>query len=183
MGCAEMGRTGLDGNRDDRPVALVLGAAVWAGGQASPSLRRRAEKGAELWLDGHVRAIVACGGEGRHPPSEAEMIRRICIGRGVPDAAILCEDRSTTTEENLRFALPFLRRLGTDRVVVVTDRFHLPRSGLVARRLGLSATGASPDVPGPLTLRRVGLWLREILAFAGYALSGKGRRDRVRDRR
>lgn len=165
----------MDEDRDDRPVALVLGAAVWAGGQASPSLRRRAEAGARLWLEGHVRAIVACGGKGRHPPSEAEVIGAICVAMGVPDAAVLREDRSATTEENLRFALPFLRRLGADRVVIVTDRFHVPRALLVARRLGLSATGESPRVPGPPTLCRVGLWLREILAFAGYALSGKGR--------
>ena len=65
---------------DMRPVALVLGAAVWPGGRPSPTLRRRALKAAALWHEGQVRAIIGCGGVGRHPPSEAEVIRALCLG-------------------------------------------------------------------------------------------------------
>lgn len=162
--------------QDERPVAVVLGAAVWAGGQPSPTLRRRAEAGARLWLEGRVRLVLACGGVGRHGPSEAEVIRDLCVAMGVPAEAVLLEAASTTTEENLRYALPLLETSGARRVVIVTDRFHLPRARMVARRMGLTAEGAYPPVPGPVTARRVWLWLREVGAYAGYAVRGKGRR-------
>lgn len=160
---------------DERPVAVVLGAAVWPGGVASPTLRRRAEEAARLWLEGQVRLVVGCGGVGRHGPSEAEVIQAICVGLGVPAAAVLVESRSTTTEQNLMYARPLLTAAGGGRIVIVTDRYHLPRARLVARRLGLDAGGAWPHVPGPLTARRVWLWLREGGAYLGYAVQGRGR--------
>lgn len=160
---------------DNRPVAVVLGAAVWPGGEASPTLRRRAEEGARLWLEGRVRLVVACGGVGRHGPAEAEVIRAICVGLGVPDAAVLIEAQSTTTEENLLYARPLLEAAEARGIVIVTDRYHLPRAHLVARRMGLRSAGAWPRVPGPVTGRRVWLWLRECGAYLGYALRGTGR--------
>jgi uncharacterized SAM-binding protein YcdF (DUF218 family) len=160
---------------DDRPVAVVLGAAVWAGGRPSPTLQRRAEAAARLWLAGRVRLILACGGQGRHAPSEAAVIRQICEALGVPGEAVLLEARSTTTEENFRFALPLLRAADAAAVIVVTDGYHQPRARLVARRMGLRAGSVSPPVPRPLTAQQVRLWLREAVALLGYALSGKGR--------
>ncbi len=148
--------------------ALVLGAAVWEGGRASPTLRRRALRAVELWQAGEVSAIIGCGGEGAHPPSEAEVIRALCRERGVPEAALHAETASMSTEQNIRLALPILARLGTTEVVIVTDRFHLPRALLTARRLGLTARGAWPEAP--LTPRRVKAILREIPAFLWYAL-------------
>ena len=161
-----MGMSGED--RDDRPVALVLGAAVWRSGRASPTLERRAMRAVQLWRDGEVRAIVGCGGLGAHPPSEGQAIREICIREGVPDAVVLCEELSANTEENVRFALPLLREIDAREVIVVSDRYHLPRALLVARRLGVLARGAWPDAP--FNRRRLRAVMREVPAYLWYAL-------------
>ncbi|MEN9061858.1 ElyC/SanA/YdcF family protein [Ponticoccus litoralis] len=71
--------------------------------------------------------------------------------------------------------VPLLTAAGAGRIVIVTDRYHLPRARLVARRMGLDATGAWPRVPGPVTARRAWLWLREGGAYLGYAVQGRGR--------
>lgn len=154
---------------DHGPVALVLGARVWAGGQASPSLRRRAEHAANLWLASQVRAIVACGAGENAPPSEAQVIKDICMAAGVPDGAIFLEDQSSTTDENIRFSRPLLEMVGAQHVMIVTDRYHAPRARLVARRLGLTASSASPKMPHP---RFKFLW-REALAYLWYAVKTK----------
>ncbi|MCA0938448.1 YdcF family protein [Salipiger pacificus] len=157
-------------------VALVLGAAVWAGGRPSPTLERRALHAAGLWQAGEVAAILASGGVGRHGPSEAAVIARLCREAGVPEAALVLEERSTSTEENLRFCLPLLRAMGAGSVVIVTDGFHAPRARLAARRLGLAALGAlrsdSPRVP--LSANRVKAGLREVPAYLWYALRLRG---------
>ncbi|APX23555.1 hypothetical protein GCM10011326_37210 [Salipiger profundus] len=160
---------------DMRPVALVLGAAVWPGGRPSPTLRRRALKAAALWHEGQVRAIIGCGGVGRHPPSEAEVIRALCLEAGVPAERLLCEPQSTTTEENIRFALPLLARLCSRRVVLVSDAYHLPRAWLVARRSGLAATGAAPPLAGAKASAQIRAALREVPAFVWYWLRGRGK--------
>ncbi|MCT4609890.1 MAG: YdcF family protein [Pelagimonas sp.] len=165
-------QSGMENPVDHSPVAVVLGARVWAGGQASPSLRRRAEHAAKLWLASRVRAIVACGGEGAMPPSEAEVIRQICLEAGVPEGAVFLEDQSRTTEENLLFARPVLDRVGARSIVIVTDPYHAPRARLIARKLGVSATSDCPKMPSV----RLKFLLRETGAWILYFLRGNGAR-------
>ncbi len=165
----------MNAEPETRPVAIVLGAAVWAGGVPSPTLRRRAEKGATLWHDGRVRAVLATGGVGVHGPSEAAVIAAVCRAAGVPEDALLTEDRSTTTEENLRNALPALQALGVRDVLIVTDFWHAPRAGLVARRLGLRPRLAPVSLRGARLKPAIKGILREVPACLWYWLRGAGR--------
>jgi uncharacterized SAM-binding protein YcdF (DUF218 family) len=148
-------------------VAMILGAAVWADGP-SPTLRRRTLAAARLWHEGAVDAILCCGGLGRHPPAEAEVMRDILLADGVPGGAILIEDRSTTTAENIALALPILRARGEGRVIVVTDWYHAPRARMTARRMGLIVTSRSPSLRGTRPLAQARLALREIPALMAY---------------
>lgn len=152
-----------------KPTAIILGAAVWPGGTPSPTLRLRAEHGARLFLEGAVGGIIASGGVGRHPPAEAEVIRDICIEMGVPAGAIRLEDRSTTTAQNLALSQPLLDD-PTGPVVIVTDLYHLPRAKLVAKRLGMRATGAHPGVRGRNPWRYLKMSLRELAALTWYLI-------------
>jgi uncharacterized SAM-binding protein YcdF (DUF218 family) len=137
-------------------VAVVLGAAVWAGGRPSPPLARRAAHAAALWRAGRVDAVLGCGGIGAHGPAEAAVIARLCRAEGVPAQALHVEDRSTTTRQNLTLALPILRAMGATQVVIVTDPWHAPRARLIARQLGLRAVSDSPPwrATGPRQLAR-----------------------------
>lgn len=150
----------------DKPVAIVLGAAVWPGGTPSPTLARRAEKAAALYHTGQVVRIVASGGVGDHPPSEARVIREVLADRGVPNSAVILEEASTTTLENLANTRALLPE-GTP-VVIVSDAWHLPRARLTARRLGMQAGGAAASVRGghPLGILRAAL--RELAACLWY---------------
>ena len=112
------------------PCALVLGAAVWQGGVASPALLRRTLHAVSLFHNGQIGHIVTCGGIGKYGPSEAEVMRRICLENGVPPDCISLEDQSTTTFENIRNARPFLDR---NAVIIVTDKYHALRAKMTAR--------------------------------------------------
>lgn len=149
-------------------TAIVLGAAVWPGATPSPALRRRAEVAAQLYCDGLVKVIITTGGVGDHPPSEAAVTARVLTELGVPESAIRCEDRSHSTMENLVHSRAFLADGAP--VVIVTDRWHLPRAKLVARRLGLVATGAAPSLRGSHPGRITRAVLRELPALLWYAI-------------
>ena len=81
------------------------------------------------------------------------------------------EDRSTTTAENLRNALPLLRERD---VVIVSDWYHLPRACLVARRLGMQARGSGPGWAGARPGQQIKSALREIPAYVVYWLRFRG---------
>ncbi len=160
---------------DDRPVALVLGAAVWADGP-SPALVRRVDRATELWRQGRVRYIVACGGIGLHPPSEAEVARALLLAAGVPATAVSVEARSVNTRQNIGLALPVLKALGTRSVIIVTDRWHAPRARLIARRLGLTAGSAHPPLTRQRMTGQARNALRELPALVWHWFSFRPRR-------
>ena len=58
-------------------VIVVLGAAVWEGGQPSPALKRRLLHGVKLWKEGNAKYIIVSGGIGKHPPSEAAVMKKL----------------------------------------------------------------------------------------------------------
>lgn len=151
------------------PTIIVLGAAVWPGGVASPTLRRRASHAARLAMQTGAR-VITTGGTGKHPPAEAWVAAEICRGLGVPDDRILRESASTSTYENLAFAARLMP--AGSPVIIVTDRYHLPRARLTAWAIGLAASGSCPPEGGGQTLRRRRLWYlaREAIALPVTAL-------------
>lgn len=97
-------------------------------------------------------------------------MRELLISDGVPDAMIHPEDRSTTTLENIRFAMPLLANAEAGDIAIVTDRTHAMRAGMVARHFRLKATVLCPSLSGihrPTLIRQAA---REIAAIPLYAL-------------
>jgi uncharacterized SAM-binding protein YcdF (DUF218 family) len=152
--------------RPSARAALILGAAVWPGGEPSPTLRRRTLHAAALWHRGEVAWLVPCGGLGRNPPTEAEAMRDLLVAEGVHVQAIRLEDRSRSTHENIAFAKPILQGLGVSEVVIVTDATHAPRARLIARGLGLRAASSSPSLLGGRWRTTLKQALREVPATA-----------------
>jgi uncharacterized SAM-binding protein YcdF (DUF218 family) len=160
----------------------VLGAAVWPGGQPSPTLAARARHGASLALADPDALLVLTGGTGRHPPAEAVVAAAIARGMGVASARILLDDRSTRTVENLANARALLAPLGIDRVTIVSDAVHLPRAWAAARILGLRARVSASPGDGPRPMFRLRMALREAAALLPTLIrAARLRRDAGRD--
>ena len=75
---------------------------------------RVATRAAQLWLDGLAPLLIFSGGsgkltEGRFAAPEAVVFAAVARGMGVPDEALVVEDRSTNTGENVRFTHALLR--------------------------------------------------------------------------
>lgn len=117
---------------------IVLGARVNENGP-SGSLRQRINA-ARVYLEENPDTVcIASGGQGEDEPmSEAECIRDHLVAGGIDADRILLEDRSTSTEENMRYSLPMLRSLETDveSVGIVTNDFHVFRALCLARKNG-----------------------------------------------
>jgi uncharacterized SAM-binding protein YcdF (DUF218 family) len=123
-------------------AALVLGAAV-LGDEPSPVLVERLRHAQQLFETGQVRAIVVTGGRSPEDElSEAEASRDWLIAQGVPADAIVLENASRTTIENLELAKPILDAHQFGTVLVVSDPLHMRRAMLIADRLGISAASS-----------------------------------------
>ncbi|MFN4071176.1 MAG: YdcF family protein [Thermus caldifontis] len=132
----------------------VLGAAQY-GGRPSPILERRLEAALHLYRQGLAPKVAVAGGKAPGDRySEGEVGCRYLRERGVPAEALLCEEESQNTYENLLFLKPHL----SGRILLVTDAPHLPRALFLARLLSLEAEGY--PVPGEYP---PAYWLREAL--------------------
>jgi uncharacterized SAM-binding protein YcdF (DUF218 family) len=153
-------------------VAVVLGAQVLPGGRASRTLEARVRHAARLYAEGRVALIIATGGLGEHPPSEAEIMARILLEHGVPEDAILREDRALSTWDSARLVAKMARRLGIEDVLVVTDPLHCVRSVAAFERAGLLAW-EEPVYSSPMWRKkwnRRGQLVREIGALVWYKI-------------
>jgi vancomycin permeability regulator SanA len=150
------------------PTAFVVfGAAVRPDGSASPTLARRALGAWALSERVGSRRFLVTGGQGRHGPPEANVMRDLLRARGVPDSEIETDDESVDTLESaVRCARILRKRNPLGEVVVVTSRYHGFRCWLLLRMLGIPArVGEIPGDPGAVRIRsRVYHRLRETIA-------------------
>lgn len=162
-------------------AVIVLGAAVWGGGEPSPTLLRRTRHGARLVLAGEAPVLMVTGGVGVHPPAEALVMKDIAMQEGVGEDAIVIEDTAADTLESGWACSAIVRSRGWSRALIVTDDFHLGRTVTVFRWLGVDATGSA----APGTRQDLGwwgwiyYWLRELAAWPWTVLRllthGRGR--------
>jgi uncharacterized SAM-binding protein YcdF (DUF218 family) len=150
--------------RKDKDYLIVLGCAIRKDGTPTPLLRGRLDRAlsfarAQQAETGKEAVFVLSGGKGADECiSEAECMRRYLSARGIPEERMILEDQSADTAENMTFS----KRLILDRVrpgkeapkgywptldapeakiAFSTNKYHVFRSGLKARRVKLRAQG------------------------------------------
>lgn len=147
---------------------IVLGAQV-RGTKLSGSLYRRVEK-ARQYLSEHPKtAVIVSGGQGKGEEiTEALAMQRYLTERGISGGRIFMEDRSTTTEENLRFSLKYIRDMRLP-VGIVTNNFHMYRACCYAKRLGYQNPRSVPAGCNPYLF--VNYMVREFFALMKMLLT------------
>lgn len=167
------------GGRDDvRPAdaIVVLGAAQY-NGKPSPIYRARLDHAIDLYEAGLAPVIVMTGGKlPGDTTTEAGAGRAYAIAKGVPEKAILVEDRGRTTLESLRTVGRMLDQRGLHTAVFVSDRTHMLRVLRIARDQGIEGFG-SPTTTSPIDAslaERLRATVHEVGALGLYFLAGTG---------
>lgn len=126
---------------DGDETVIVLGCQVY-GETASRPLRARAERGAEFLRDNKNAVAILCGGQGNGESiSEAECMKRIMLENGIDENRLYIENKSTSTEENIKFASDIIlqNKLSTD-VLIISSDYHCERAKMIAKRNGFLAS-------------------------------------------
>ncbi|WP_243789661.1 YdcF family protein [Saccharopolyspora gloriosae] len=118
---------------------VMLGSGL-LGSRVPPLLASRLDKGLAAFHKerekGRDPMLVTSGGQGPgEDVPEARAMADYLISKGAPADRILVEDRSRSTEENLRFSDVIMREHRPDhRALVVTNNFHVMRAARIARK-------------------------------------------------
>lgn len=170
--CGLIARRGEVDEARPADAIVVLGAAVFAGGQPSPVLEARAAHAVRLYQRGLAPVIVVSGGVGAYTPSEAEVMARLAREAGVPAEALVLEMQAHTTQQSVRLTAPLLEERDIRSIIVVTLPFHLFRATRMYRDAGYVAYGSAPR-GDPLWRNTRARWehiLREAWCFVLYLL-------------
>jgi uncharacterized SAM-binding protein YcdF (DUF218 family) len=150
-------------------------AIVVLGCPGSAGLARRLDVGVRLFRQGAAPLLLVAGG-GAGPVPEAQIMRRMALARGVPEAALLVEPESRDTVGNARQSARLLGARGGRSVLLVSDRAHLPRAALLFRLAGLRiARWAAPRPPS--IGWEIGAAIRECAALPPSLARAVFRRD------
>lgn len=122
-------------------AVIVLGAGI-RGERVSLLLALRLDKAVEYYRRNPVPVIVS-GGQGiQEDITEALAMERYLVERGVPQSAIIKEDKATSTYENLLHSKKILDGMLTVpcKTAVITNDFHIFRTASLAKGLGLDVS-------------------------------------------
>ena len=153
-------------------VAVILGAQVLRGGRPSKTLEARTRHAGGLYAGGGLDLIIPTGGEGEHPPSEADVMFGILQKMGVPEKAILREETAGSTWESAFKVAEIAAQRGIEEVLVVSDPLHCVRTVSAFGRAGLLAV-AEPVYSSPMWRKkwsRRGQFVRESGALIWYRM-------------
>ncbi|MBB4685651.1 YdcF family protein [Amycolatopsis jiangsuensis] len=119
-------------------AVIVLGSGL-LGDRVPPLLASRLDRAMQVSQRSPETLLVVSGGQGPDElTSEAAAMAGYLTEAGVPPSRIVLEDQATTTDENLRFSVELLAGRGFEgRVLAVTNNYHVFRTAVLARRLGL----------------------------------------------
>ena len=130
---------------------IIIHGAGLDGPRPTPLLAGRIDKALELWKKQHQHGkFVVSGGQGADEiVSEAQAMRDYLLDKGVSADAILMEDKSTTTWENLRYSLAIINAdratgVGATSAATVASR-DVTTAASDASTSDASGTAASRD--------------------------------------
>ncbi len=127
---------------DGHTAAIVLGAKVHEGGRLSDMLRDRMETAISLYHAGAVDTLLLSG-DGSGKWSEVKYMRLYAIEKGVSEEDILEDPEGFSTYESISRANECY---GLDKLVVVTQKYHLYRALYIAEDFDIEAKGVSADL-------------------------------------
>jgi SanA protein len=154
-----------------RRVALVFGARVYPDGRVSRPMAIRLAAARKLYENGTVERILVSGDHGRASYNEPETMRTWLIERGVDPTHVRCDYAGFRTLDTVARA----RRVwGLEELILVTQRYHLPRALFLARHFGLQPVGVSADGLGGSAppAQRMREFAAQILAWLDVTILG-----------
>ncbi|MEM8578737.1 MAG: YdcF family protein [Pseudomonadota bacterium] len=162
---------------------LCLGGGLAPDGTLPGPVRTRIEACVAAQAATQTPLVVFTGGTRAQDGTRAgDVMAQHAIALGLPGSAALRETRSHSTLQNMLYALQLAPR--TERLIVVTEAFHLPRAGASLRWAAWQLRLPQPSITlvmsepvrrpaRPILMREaLALWFNAARAAAFSALPG-----------
>lgn len=125
-----------DGNYD---AILILGSGI-RNNYPTPILKERLDTGIYLYENDIAPKIIMSGDHGQEYYDEVNIMKEYAIEKGVPSEDIFMDHAGFSTYESMYRAQYIF---GVQKLVVVSQKYHLYRAIYIGRNLGMDVVGAN----------------------------------------
>jgi len=126
----------------DVDCIVVLGCQVRSDGTPSHMLEDRLKRGVALYKAEAAPKMLMSGDHGTRYYNEVEAMKRYALEAGVPSEDVFMDHAGFSTYESMSRAI---RVFEADKIIIVTQEYHLYRALYVAEALGIEAYGVAAD--------------------------------------
>lgn len=127
---------------EDIDCILVLGCFVKDDGQPSDMLLDRLTRGVELYDLGAAPKLLMSGDHGRKEYDEVAAMKQFAIDAGISSEDVFMDHAGFSTYESIYRAKEIFQ---ADKILIVTQEYHLYRALYIANQLGVEAYGVFSD--------------------------------------
>lgn len=120
---------------------MVLGAGLWDG-DPSPMLQERLDFGLIAYETGCTEKMLMSGDHGRKEYDEVNKMKDVAIENGVLADNVFMDHAGFSTYESMYRARDVFQ---VEKMVIVTQKYHLYRAVYDARKLGIDAYGFAAE--------------------------------------
>ena len=148
---------------------IVLGAGT-DGKIPSPVFRERLHHAVTLYQEGYSDIILLTGGYSPgNAHSDAWIAGQYLLEKGIPEAVIMLEERSTITQENLIYAKEIMENENLSTCILVSDPLHMKRSMMMAKDYEIEAfSSPTPTTRYQSWRTKLPFLARETFFYVGY---------------
>ncbi len=125
----------------DIDCIIILGAGIW-GDKPSPMLEDRLNEGIALYKNGVAKKLIMSGDHGRKEYDEVNVMKEYAIEKGIPSEDIFMDHAGFSSYESIYRAKEIFE---ANKIIIVTQKYHLYRALYIANQLGLDAYGVNSD--------------------------------------
>ncbi len=154
-------RTYLPDSASPAPAALVLGAGLNRDGSPGVVLRDRVDTAATLYFSGKVDKLLMSGDNTSPYYNEPGAMADYALSLGIPSEDIILDFAGRRTYDSCFRAKAIF---GLEKIIVVTQAFHLPRALFLCNAFEITASGVTADDANYHRGSYTFWWIREILA-------------------
>ncbi|MBQ3005111.1 MAG: YdcF family protein [Clostridia bacterium] len=121
---------------------MVLGCQVHDNEYPSDMLEDRLNKGIEVYNIGASPKLLMSGDHGQHEYDEVNVMKQYAVDTGISSSDVFMDHAGFSTYESVYRAKEIF---GADKIIIVTQEYHLYRALYIANKLGVEAYGVAAD--------------------------------------
>lgn len=121
---------------------MVLGAGVRSDGSPSPMLEDRILESINIYNNGVANKILMSGDHSTKGYDEVNTMKLYAVEMGIPSEQIFMDHAGFSTYDSIYRAKAIFQ---ADKIIIVTQKYHLYRALYIANALGIDAYGVASD--------------------------------------